>query len=106
MFDFLFRSGFYFIFFPGHLTLIVLGIFITYLLKTSRGQWIWLAVEILTLIICELITKAEIMQTLACYAFYILAFDLLIGHGIVGIIRGFRWLVDWLNKENADSGAE
>lgn len=105
MFDFLFRSGIFFTFFPGHLTLIVLGILIACLLKTARGRWIWLAAEVLTLITCEIITDAnqDIVPILGAYFFYILAFNLLIGHGIVGIIRGFRRLVDRLNKENADT---
>lgn len=106
MFDFLFRSGIFFYTIPWQLLLVLLGVFISRMLKTSRGRWLWLGAEVLTLIICELITKAEIMQTLACYFFYILALDLLIGHGIVGMIRGFRWLVGWLNKENADTKEE
>ena len=103
MFDFLFRSGIFFYTIPWQLLLVLLGVFIAQLLKTSQGRWLWLGVEILTLIVCEFIPKAEIMPTLASYFFYILAFDLLIGYGIVGIIRIFRRLVDWLNKENAET---
>ena len=102
MLDFLFRSGIFFYTTPWQLLLVLLGVFIVRLLKTSRSRWLWLGVEILTLVVCEIITKADIMLTLASYFFYILAFDLLIGHGIVGMIRGFRWFVDWLNKENSD----
>ena len=102
MFDFLLRSGVFFYTIPWQLLLVLLGAFIACLLKTSRGRWIWLGVEILTLIVCELTTKTDIMPALACYFFYFLALDLLIGHGIVGLIRGIRLLVDWLNKENAD----
>ena len=101
MLDFLFSSGIFFYTIPWQLLLVLLGIFIVKLLKTSRGRWIWLGVELLTLIFCEITAKAEIMQTLASYFFYILALDLLIGHGIVGMIRGFRWLVEWINKENS-----
>lgn len=102
MLDFLFRSGIFFYTIPWQLLLVLLGVFIVKLLKTSRGQWLWLGVEILTLIVCEFTVKAEIIPTLISYFFYVLAFDLLIGHGIVGMIRGFRRLVDWVNKENAD----
>lgn len=102
MLEFLFRSGIFFYTIPWQLLLVLLGIFIARLLKTSRGRWLWLGVEILTLIVCEIIPKTEIMPTLASYFFYILAFDLLIGQGIVGMIRIFRRLVDWLNKENAE----
>ncbi len=101
MFDFLFRSGVFFYTIPRQLLLVLLGVFIAGMLKTSRGRWIWLGVEVLTLIGCEFIPKTEIMPTLACCFFYVLAFDLLIGHGIVGIIRIFRWLVDWINNETA-----
>ena len=106
MFDFLLRSGIFFYTIPWQLLLILLGIFIVKLLKTSRGRRLWLGVEIITLIVCEIIPKADIMLTLTSYFFYVLAFDLLIGHGIVGMIRGFRWLVDWLNKENAENEEE
>lgn len=102
MLDFLFRSGIFFYTIPWQLLLVLLGVFIARLLKTTRGRWIWLGVEILTLIVCELTAKAEIIPTLISYFFYVLALDLLIGHGIVGMIRSFRRLVDWLNKENAD----
>ena len=101
MLDFLFRSGIFFHTIPWQILLVLLGVFVAGMLKTSRGRWLWLGVEILTLILCEIIAKTDIMLTLASYFFYILAFDLLIGHGIVGIIRGFRWLVDWINNENA-----
>ena len=101
MLDFLFRSGIFFYTIPWQLLLVLLGAFIACLLKMPRGRWIWLGVELLTLIFCEITAKAEIMQTLASYFFYILALDLLIGHGIVGMIRGFRWLVEWINKENS-----
>ena len=106
MFDFLLRSGIFFYTIPWQLLLVLLGVFIAHLLKTARGRWIWLGVEILTLIVCELTAKAEIIPTLASYFFYVLTLDLLIGHGIVGMIRGFRWLVDWLNKENAENEEE
>ena len=102
MLEFLFRSGIFFYTIPWQILLVLLGVFIARLLKTARGRWIWLGVEVLTLILCEIITKADLMLTLAIYFFYVLAFDLLIGHGIIGMIRGFRRLVDWLNKENAD----
>ena len=101
MFDFLFRSGIFFYTIPWQLLLVLLGVFIARMIKTSRGRWIWLGVEVLTLIGCEFIPKTEIMPTLACCFFYVLAFDLLIGHGIMGMIRGFRWLVDWINNETA-----
>lgn len=103
MFDFLFLSGIFFYTIPWQLLLVLLGVFIAGMLKTSRGRWIWLGVEVLTLIGCEIIPKADIMPTLTSYFFYVLALDLLIGHGIVGMIRGFRRLVDWLNKENAET---
>ena len=98
MLDFLFRSGIFFYTIPWQILLVLLGVFIARMLKTARGRWIWLGVEVLTLILCELTTKADIIPALASYFFYILALDLLIGHGIVGMIRGFRRLVDWLNK--------
>ena len=98
MLDFLFRSGIFFYTIPWQLLLILLGVFIACLLKTLRGRWVWLGVEILTLILCELTSKADFMPTIVSYIFYILALDLLIGHGIVGMIRGFRRFVDWLNK--------
>jgi len=101
MLDFLFRSGIFFYTIPWQLLLVLLGVFIVKLLKTTRGRWIWLGVEVLTLIVCEIIPKADIMPTLTSYFFYVLALDLLIGHGIVGMIRGFRWLVNWINQENA-----
>lgn len=62
--------------------------------------------EILTLTVCALTAKTEIVPTLASYFFYILALDLLMGHGIVGMIRGFRWLVNWINKKNAENEEE
>lgn len=102
MFEFLLRSGIFFYTIPCQILLVLLGVFIARLLKTSRGQWLWLGVEVLTLIVCEITTKSDIMQTLVCYFFYILAFDLLIGHSIIGITKGFRWLVDWISKENSD----
>ena len=101
MLDFLFRSGIFFYTIPWQLLLVLLGVFIVCLLKTPRGRWIWLGVEILTLIVCELTAKTEIVPALAGYFFYLLALDLLMGHGIVGMIRGFRLLVDLLNQENA-----
>lgn len=102
MFDFLLRSGIIFYTIPWQILLVLLGVFIVRLLKTSRERWVWLGVEVLTLISCEIIAKTDIMQTLVSYFFYILALDLLIGHGIVGVIRGFRWLVDWINKHEDD----
>lgn len=107
MLDFLFRSGIFFYTIPWQIFLILLGVFIARMLKTTRGRWIWLGVEVLTLILCEIVTYAnqDIVSVLAAYFFYILAFDLLIGHGIMGIIRGFRWLVDWLNKEKTEEEA-
>ena len=101
MFDFLFRPGIFFYTIPWQLLLVLLGVFIARLIKTSLGRWIWLGVEVLALTGCEFIPKADIMLTLTSYFFYVLAFDLLIGNGIVGIIRGFRWLVDWINNETA-----
>ena len=106
MLDFLFRSGIFFYTIPWQLLLVLLGIFIARLIKTSRGRLIWFGTEVFTLIVCEIIPKADIMPTLTSYFFYVLALDLLIGHGIVGMIRIFRRLVDWLNKENASSGEE
>ena len=103
MLDFLFRSGIFFYTIPWQLFLVLLGVFIARLLKTPRGRWLWLGVEILTLIICELTAKTEIVPTLAGYFFYLLALDLLMGHGIVGMIHGFRLLVNWINKENAEN---
>lgn len=104
MLQYLFRSGIFFYTIPWQLLLILLGIFIATLLKTSRGRWIWLGVEVLTLILCELTAKTDIIPTLASYFFFLLAFDLLIGHGIMGIICGFRWLVDWINtSEDRDA---
>ena len=103
MLEFLFRSGIFFYTIPWQFLLVLLGAFIVTLLKTSRGRWIWLGMEVLTLIFCEIITYAnqDIVSVLAAYFFYILAFDLQIGHGIVGMICGFRWLVEWINKENS-----
>ena len=106
MLDFLFRSGIFFYTIPWQLLLVLLGVFIARLLKTAQGRWIWLGVEVLALVLCEITAKADFMQTLASYFFYVLTLDLLIGHGIVGMIRGFRWLVDWLNKENAENEEE
>ena len=100
MLDFLFRSGIFFYTIPWQLLLVLLGVFIACLLKTPRGRWIWLGVEILTLIVCEFSSKAEILPTLASYFFYLLALDLLVGHGIVGMIRIFRRFVDWSNKDS------
>ena len=101
MLDFLLRSGILFYAIPWQLLLVLLGIFIVHLLKTPRGRWIWLGVEILTLIVCELTAKAEITSTLASYFFFILALDLLIGHGIMGIVHLFRRFVHWLSKDEA-----
>ena len=101
MFDFLLRSGIFFYSIPWQFLLVLLGVFIARMLKSSQGRWLWLGAEILTLIVCEIIPKADIMPTLTSYFFYVLALDLLIGHGIVGMIRGFRWLVNWINQENA-----
>lgn len=106
MLDFLFRSGIFFYTIPWQLLLVLLGVFIARLLKTPRGQWLWLGVEFLTLIVCELAAKTEIVPALASYFFYLLALDLLMGHGIVGMIRGFRLLVDWLNSENTEKEEE
>ena len=51
MLDFLFRSGIFFYTIPWQLFLVLLGVFMARLLKTPRGRWLWLGVEILTLII-------------------------------------------------------
>jgi len=101
MYDFLLRSGIFFYSIPWQFLLVLLGVFIARMLKSSQGRWLWLGAEILTLMVCEIIPKTDLMLTLACYFFYVLALDLLIGHGIVGMIRGFRWLVNWINQENA-----
>lgn len=104
MLDFLLRSGIFFYTIPWQIFLVLLGVFIVILLRTARGRWLWLGVEVLALILCEIITYAnqDIVSVFAAYFFYILAFDLLMGHGIIGIINAFRHLVDWLNKENSD----